>query len=350
MSHSIPVFIVGCPRSGTYLLLKLISENFDFASPIETHFIPYFRRYCFLYGNLEKKDNRTRLVNAIFEFLNIWTPIMMQSHDREIYFEESLLNIENEKNKIVENSNSFETVVEAIFNSFAEKKKKKSWVDKSAFFECLDISKTTTALSGSKVIHIVRDGRDVACSWIETWHGPQNVVSAAMKWKKHVESKRSWGEANPALYLEIKYEELVSEPQRILDRVALFLKTEIGSPLDTKKRGNELGKALSILKSHTLINANVTDKRIGRYTKSLSPTQLNDIESCIGQTLKYFGYQSVCRKKTVKQSTKIFWVACSDAFSKNAILRFIKSVLPIILWIFSLIGIKFPRTYIKLAK
>ena len=55
MSHSTPVFIVGCPRSGTYLLLKLISVNLDFASPIETHFIPYFRRYCFLYGNLEKK-------------------------------------------------------------------------------------------------------------------------------------------------------------------------------------------------------------------------------------------------------------------------------------------------------
>lgn len=350
MSQLSPVFIVGCPRSGTYLLLKLISENFDFASPIETHFIPYFRRYSFLYGNLEKESNRARLVNAIFDFLNIWTPIMMQSNDRQIYFEESLLSIENEKNKIVKNSRSFETVVAAIFNSFAEKKKKKSWVDKSAFFECLDISKTTTALSGSKVIHIVRDGRDVACSWVETWHGPQNVVSAAMKWKKHVESKRSWGEANPDLYLEIKYEELVSEPQRILGRVALFLKTEIGSPLDTEKRGNELGKALSILQSHTLINANVTDKRIGRHAKSLSPTQVNDIESCIGRTLKYFGYQSVYRRKTLKQSTKILWVACSDAFSKNAILRFIKSVLPIILWAFGLIGIKFPRTYIKLAE
>ena len=274
---------------------------------------------------------------------------MMQSHDREIYFEESLLNIENEKNKIVENSNSFETVVEAIFNSFAEKKKKKSWVDKSAFFECLDITATTTTLSASKVIHIVRDGRDVACSWVETWHGPKNVVSAANKWKRHVESKRSWGEANPARYLEIKYEELVSEPQRTLNRVALFLQSEIRRPVDAEKRENDLGKALSTLQSHSLINANVTDKRIGRYAKSLSAEQIDDIESCIGQTLNRFSYKTVRRTKTFKQSTRTMWLACSDAFSKNTILRLIKSNLPIILWVFSLTGIKSPRVYVKLA-
>ncbi|MBF0296123.1 MAG: sulfotransferase, partial [Magnetococcales bacterium] len=66
-----PVFVVGCDRSGTTLLTALLESRLGLAAPLETHFIPYFARTLFLWGDLGRRRNRERLLTAIGHFLEI---------------------------------------------------------------------------------------------------------------------------------------------------------------------------------------------------------------------------------------------------------------------------------------
>ncbi|MBF0429322.1 MAG: asparagine synthase (glutamine-hydrolyzing), partial [Magnetococcales bacterium] len=67
----LPIFVVGCDRSGTTLLTTLIESRLGLITPLETHFIPYFAKTLFLWGNLEQRCNRERLLTAIYHFLEI---------------------------------------------------------------------------------------------------------------------------------------------------------------------------------------------------------------------------------------------------------------------------------------
>ena len=73
--------ISGAPRSGTYLLMTKLAREYDIAFPVETHFIPIFYRYRFLWGDLRNKDNREKMLDAIYKFLEIWTPRSERGRD-----------------------------------------------------------------------------------------------------------------------------------------------------------------------------------------------------------------------------------------------------------------------------
>jgi len=75
----------------------------------------------------------------------------------------------------------------------------------------------------ARVIHLLRDGRDVALSRIKLgWAG--NVWSSAPAW---AEIEESWDALHPPLapeqVHEVRYEELVAEPERELSHICTFL-------------------------------------------------------------------------------------------------------------------------------
>jgi hypothetical protein len=342
-----PIFIVGCPRSGTYLLLKLINTNFDVASPVETHFIPYFRRYLFLYGNLEKAHNRRNLVISIFEFLAIWNPVMMQSRALSDFEDQTLLHVKKNVDQIVKNSDSYNSIIEQIFYFFAKSKNKVTWADKSAFFECVDLTKIVNLPSNPLVIHIVRDGRDVACSWLDTWHGPKNYVSAALRWKHHVKSKRSWGKKNPNRYLELSYEDLVTNPEKILLEVGKFINLPLknNQSINTK---NAFSKTLSRLDSHKLINSDVSKSRIDRFLIDIPNKTIDHVEGIISNTLIEFGYEPIRKEKLRCNYIQLLFFIAVDMFSVNNFYRMVKINLPLLIWLCSIFGKKIPLRYLTL--
>ena len=79
----------------------------------------------------------------------------------------------------------------------------------------------------AKFLHIIRDGRDVAVSllaaaqgWGRLW-APKEIESAASAWKAHVlgaQKARQYGER----YLEVRYEELLSNGVQVLQKVFEF--------------------------------------------------------------------------------------------------------------------------------
>ena len=154
------------------------------------------------------------------------------------------------------------------------------------------------AYPSAKAVHIVRDGRDVVCSLLERgwlgaaragsddagvaygaharfWVEPERAEEfaeasearrAAWAWRRYVTAAR----AAPERTLEIRYEQLVSEPEPVANGLAEYL------GLDPEPLRASLAKAF--------------DRSVGRYRKDLTPTQLEDVEAEAGELMKELGY------------------------------------------------------------
>jgi hypothetical protein len=154
------------------------------------------------------------------------------------------------------------------------------------------------AYPAARAVHIVRDGRDVACSLLERgwlaasregsddaglaygaharfWVEPDRAEEfrtasearrAAWAWRRYVSAAR----AVPARILEIRYEELVTEPATVAKQVSEYLDLE----------PEPLARSLS----------GAFDRSVGRWKKDLTPDQVRDVEDEAGDVLRELGY------------------------------------------------------------
>jgi Sulfotransferase family len=74
-----------------------------------------------------------------------------------------------------------------------------------------------------KVIHLVRDPRDVAISYARTPWWSKDVAANIMQWEREVNVIHDFGLKNPEGFLELRYEDLVNNPQVELGRMLALL-------------------------------------------------------------------------------------------------------------------------------
>jgi hypothetical protein len=129
----------------------------------------------------------------------------------------------------------------------------------------------------ARFIHIVRDGRDVARSIIEMgWAG--NMYTAVDHW---IHAEATWEEMCKTLpesrRVEIRYEALVTEPEKTLARVCDW----IGVPYDP---------AMLSYSEHSTYGP-PSPKAIGQWRRKLAPREVALAESRIGDMLRERGYE-----------------------------------------------------------
>jgi len=335
------LFIVGCPRSGTYLLSVLLNHHFSIALPTETHFIPLFQRFLFLWGDLSRPKNRKRLLDDVFEFLDIWTPVQSTKRDYEKERHFSLLIARHEKDRILENAESYPDIVCGLFRAYAEKHGESCWGDKSAFAEPIPLARLEQSVHHLKVIHITRDGRDVSLSWRKLWCGLRTVAGTANAWRRHVESKRKWGEAHPDRYLELRYEDLLAQSDAVIDRIAEFL------DLPARNRGvsfteSELAKALGSGQTHPLLAQNLDPGNMYKWKTAMPPAEQRLFAATAGAALNACGYETPDElpRRTLGVRLACLAAALRERLSKRQLQYTIKDLLPLIIFLLARLGIR----------
>jgi Sulfotransferase family len=238
------VFVVGCPRSGTTLLQRLLDAHPNLAISKETHWIPkwYEKRRGITSKDMVTPELISRLV-AYHRFPR-WP---MERKDLEQLIADD---------KPV----SYADFVTGFFDLFGKNAGKRLVGDKTP--EYVRYFRTLHGLwPEAKFVHIIRDGRDVCLSVINwkkssnlasrfpTWQGDR-VTTIALWWEWLVSLGRKDGETlGTELYHEVRYEALVSNPAHECERICAFLNIpyddtllrfhedkEINSPgLDAKK-------------------------------------------------------------------------------------------------------------------
>jgi hypothetical protein len=293
-----PVFIVGCPRSGTTLLRDLLRSHPNLTFPDESHFIGRFYK---AYGDPSSDEEAWKLACRILR-----TPRIAS------------WGIHLEKREIA-GCRSFSDVARRVFEAWARKEGKPRWGGKTPHY-VLEIPVLHQLFPDARVIHIIRDGRDVALSWLKTRYEPQNLYKAACMWRKMVSQGRSDGSHLPtAAYLELRYEALLAEPEKIMRQVCEF----VGEPF--------VPEVLSPNRTQSSVSDSVFDeavigKNTGKWKSSMSRSERALFESVAGSLLDELGYPVEAVGKRLSLTERLLREA--DHQARHLVLRVWKLRIP----------------------
>lgn len=184
------VFVVGSPRSGTSWLARLLGAHHDVVAMQETELL---NRYC-----------RT--------WYDAWDSQLPADEDRWSRHRHRGLPAVMTADELDEHVVSFARDVYAKVLSL--KPSARIVVDKNPEYS-LHTDLIRRMFPDAAILHIVRDGREVAASmlaasrgWGRDW-APSNVHLAARTWRTNVEAARTASEKGR--YLEVRYEDLLDD-------------------------------------------------------------------------------------------------------------------------------------------
>lgn len=122
----------------------------------------------------------------------------------------------------------------------------------------------------AKLIHVVRDPRDVISSLKQQRWAPKDT-GQAITW--YTEVMNRWQHQRVTLsrdaYLELRFEDLVREPEKVMNRVCEF--TGIGL-------------------EDAMLQVNLGNNNIGRHVHDLTAEEIRKIETGLKHILKTYGY------------------------------------------------------------
>jgi hypothetical protein len=112
-------------------------------------------------------------------------------------------------------------VLRLFYRTYAARFGKTRGGDKTPTY-LLHMPAVASVLPESRFIHIVRDGRDVALSWRETWFAPSRSIPEIVKrWGEMIRTARN--QASGINYLEIRYDDLIRSPADTLACICDFI-------------------------------------------------------------------------------------------------------------------------------
>ena len=199
-----PLIILGVGRSGTTLLRVMLDRNSELAIPYETFFVP----------QLAHRHGRRLQLDQFLDDLG---------RLRTLY--DWGIRPEDVRPRLREGMTTSEAIG-AIFETYAERQGKQRWGDKTPLY-MQQLPLLERLFPEAIWVHLVRDGRDAALSFLElpegfsgkTWAQPRTVAQFAARWRTEILAARRLGRHSGARYFELRYEDLVAEPERELHRI-----------------------------------------------------------------------------------------------------------------------------------
>jgi Sulfotransferase family len=259
-------FFVGCGRSGTTLVRALVGAHPDMAIPPESHFVV---------AQAPRRGEPFEpgaLVDAL------------AASDRFALWELDRADVA----AAVVGAAGYPDAVRAVFALWAERAGKPRYGDKTPGYVA-HLPSIARLFPEAVFVHVIRDGRDVAASFLDVgW--ATSAEEAARHWALRVRRGRRAGRAlGPRRYHELRYEELVADPEPALrgvcDAVGLAFDAAM---LDHRAGAAEVARTTSHPGYHRHLAEPVRDVRDWR--SDLTPSQQARVELVAGPLLAELGY------------------------------------------------------------
>lgn len=291
MTAPVP-FIVCHPRSGSTLLRLMLDAHPDMAIPPETMFNEVFR----LSRAPPPAAELPGAVVALITGSQRWRDLHLAADELRDAFARL--------------GGGF-TIAEGLrvcYRLYAARHGKTRYGDKTPG-HIFWLPEIMSLLPEAVIVHIVRDGRDIAASMRPMWFGPGNdMTKLAESWLRSLEAGFAAKRDHPDRYLEIRYEELAAEPEPLLRHVA----ARIDLPYDpamlrypgrAAERLAELrdiyrpdGVLFATGEAHQAIHRRTLEApnsdRVGRHRDDLSDAERAAFEAIAGPMLAHLGYRA----------------------------------------------------------
>lgn len=255
-----PVFIGGAPRSGTTLLRTMLDTHSQIASGPELHLAAALAR--------PHRAGRWQQLEKELRGYPWWTSIALPKPPRNLA--------------------SRRRLAEQLMAAYLARTGKPRWADKSPS-NVFHVELLRELFPEARFILCVRDGRDAVCSLLATqWYRPRLVprhLAAMLQWVVAARATRRGAERLGSQCLDVRYEDLVRDPERTLRRVLEFL----GEPWEAR-----------VLEFHRhphdwtaggqRIDSPVFSSSIGRWQRDMPRWQARLFRLIAGRTLPALGY------------------------------------------------------------
>ncbi|MGO8996962.1 MAG: sulfotransferase family protein [Polyangiaceae bacterium] len=219
------VFLVGCPRSGTTLLKRMISAHPEIA------LVPEVRWLAQKYSSREGLTPDGRLTPAFFTQLR-----NLGRFSRVPLSPDELAELAANPSAL-----TYAEFMTILYDAYGKARGKRLVGQKNADHAVpMDLDTVHALWPEAKVIHLIRDGRDV-CLSVMNWRVQEAVARLFTTWGEHrVSTIAAWWEwqvrlmreagnrIGAAQYREVHYDALVSNPEGTCTELCEFM----GVPYD----------------------------------------------------------------------------------------------------------------------
>lgn len=271
-----PVFVVGSARSGNTMLYQMLRASGRF---------PVYRTEPCVFDVLVPKFGDFRSVATRRKLMRCWL--------RTRQFRRSNLDAGAITEKVVSSVSNGGEFLRAVMEEVARAGGFERWAV-SGPDNLLHIPAIKRQIPDALFIHVIRDGRDVACAlnrkkFIRAFPWDRNhlLYVCALHWMWKVKTGRGYGQAIGPDYMELRYEDLALDPEEALAKIGAF----IGENLDYGKiRQSEIGTLRTPNTSFPEELESGEFSPVGRWKRQLSDDEATQLEALVGKFLVELGY------------------------------------------------------------
>jgi hypothetical protein len=202
------VLVLGVRRSGTTLLRVMLDRHSELAVPDESYFVPQLADRHLRRVDPDEFVDDLRRIDTVAE----WD-----------------VPLDKVRARLTERM-PIGAAVATVYAVYADERGKARWGDKTPMY-MQNLRLLDRLFPDAFFIHLIRDGRDAAMSFLsmpkglmtETWMQPRSVADFASQWRTEVKAARRLGRrVGQQRYLEVRYEDLVANVERVLRTIATF--------------------------------------------------------------------------------------------------------------------------------
>ncbi|MDP6456555.1 MAG: sulfotransferase [Candidatus Marinimicrobia bacterium] len=273
-----PIFIVGSERSGTTLLRLMLHAHPRIAIPPQTKYVKKLYKRRLLFGNLAREDNRQKLARWFLAHFDASTKLDDLDIDPAVV------------RSAVQATHSLGAALAQPLIAYAAKYDKLRWGDKRPYYiKYLD--KLRTLFPDAQVIHLIRDCRDVVASLKHMPWWKSDTIYSILNWKEAIERGLEARQSTKLdEYLELRYEDLVDEPERELQRVCQFLSESYAPEMLHYSDIARYAVPDYKMAWHAATRQPLSRDSIERWKVELSAAEISLIEWSCGKELEAMGY------------------------------------------------------------
>ncbi|MGA2213429.1 MAG: sulfotransferase [Bryobacteraceae bacterium] len=289
-----PIFIVGGPRSGTTLLRNMLNRHPAIAICRETEFFHWVYQRRRTFGNLSDLPKRQYVVKQYLATQRV---------------QRMRLDLKALEATLLQEATSYPAMFLSLLRFFAQAHGKRRCGEKTPH-NGLITELLYQWYPNAVVIHMLRDPRDAVASMLRMPWAPKSLLSNTYSWLRF--NQGAWRSRNHGKYLQVRYEELVTQPEPQLQRICAFVGEDY-SPAMLVPNWDPSAELFWFRRAEEP----VTTERLGTWRDELTPDQVALIEWVVGREMQTFAYEASGHRPRRWSILREFASAARDGFGKR---------------------------------